>query len=190
MKHYLAIASLAFLFGCATPTYHAPPQSESAPWPGPLTPPVSDGGIDTTALQNLLGLSRPNEQLGFEEKAFETCRVGLGFPRDRNCQKKHLVVIHFQLMCRDSEGTISTILTTQDLQPVSSRSVRWTLKDLSNTVQTDSQGYGQITVIASVTQAQQRLKLTVGNDFLYMRAKEITRVATPPSWCERSSAQR
>jgi hypothetical protein len=187
MRKYLGFGVLFFVFGCATSTHQTP--SESGPWVAPV-PSETGTNIDTTALRNRLGLDRPAEKLGFEEKAFETCQVGYGFPRDRNCQKKHLVVIHFQLMCRDSEGTTSVIQTAEDMLPVSQRSVRWSLKDLSSTVQTDSQGYGQITVIAPSPQAQQRLKLAVGNDFLYIRAKEITRIATPPSWCDRTSAQR
>ena len=201
MKSLLLLVSFLFFLGCATdqpsrwsdkktvlnnPTVPVETHAE----PAPILQLSEDGPlIDMVGLQNYLGLTRAHETLGYQDKAFQTCQVGNGFPQN-HCQKKHMIVIHFQLMCRDSEGTISRILTVADLQPVSRRPVIWTLKNMSNTVQTDTDGYGQITVIASEPQSQQRLKLTVGNDFLYMRAGEITRVATPPSWCDRSSAQR
>ena len=180
MKSFFYLSTLLFFFGCATKA------------PSPLAPkipevefksPVSQS-IDIVGLQNYLGLRRPPTALGFKEKSFQTCKVGNGYPNDHHCQTKHFIVIHFQLMCRDSEGTISTILTSADLQPLSRRPVIWTLKDHSSTLQTDEMGYGQIAVISSSSQSQQRLKLSTGNDFLYMRAGEITRVAIPPSWCE------
>ena len=199
MKSFLLLTSFLFslllISSCATPpapviVKKAPPVV-AAPKEFVPTLQLSDDGplIDMIGLQNYLGLGRAHETLGYQDKAFQTCQVGNGYPSD-HCQKKHLVVIHFQLMCRDSEGTISKILTVADLQPVARRPVIWTLKNMSSTVQTDSDGYGQITIVTSETQSQQRLKLSVGNDFLYTRAGEITRVATPPSWCDPSSAQR
>ncbi len=181
MKSFLFLLPLIFFFGCATRTLA--PKTSIAPEQVPGHAASPNPVINMVGLQNYLGLTRSSKALGYQEKSFQTCLVGNGFPRDRNCQTKHFIVIHFQLMCRDSEGTISTILTVADLQPLSRRPVIWTLKDLSNTVQTDEDGYGQIMAITTSPQSQQRLKLSAGNDFLYMRAGEIKRVATPPSWC-------
>jgi hypothetical protein len=44
-------------------------------------------------------------------------------------------------------------------------------------------GYAQITTVAPSPQIQQRVKLAVDNEFLYMRANEITKVITPKPWC-------
>ena len=188
MKSFLFLSPLLFFFGCAT---NSPRPVLAPPLPQrQVEAPQATLKIDMQGLQKDLDLERPFDSLGFQEKAFQTCTAGNGFSSHQNCQIKHFVVIHFQLMCRDSEGTISTILTIADLQPVSQQSVIWTLKNSSSTVQTDDRGYGQIRMISSIPQSQQRLKLSVGNDFLYTRAGEITRVATPPSWCASTSANR
>jgi hypothetical protein len=48
---------------------------------------------------------------------------------------------------------------------------------------TDSEGYGQIAMISGISQREQRLKLTVRNDFLFLKAGELTEMITPKSWC-------
>jgi hypothetical protein len=146
--------------------------------------------IDSVALQSSLGLNRSTSKLGYQERAFDTCQVGYGFSKSHNCQKKHFVVIHFQLLCRDTEGTTSDIVMSRNMQPISDQSVNWTLKNMTGTVQTDSEGYGQIKAISANSQSQQRLKLTVGNDFLFLRAGEVNRVVTPLSWCSQKTADR
>lgn len=153
------------------------------PISGPAAPVNDENRIDLFGLQKDLGLSRNSESLGFAERKFNTCDAGFGFSRSNNCQSKYFVVIHFQLLCRDSEGTISRALSSSDMRPISQRAVTWNLKPSIGRLETDGDGYGQIRMIASSSQRQQRLKLTVGNDFLYMRANEITQVVTPAPWC-------
>ncbi|KHD87528.1 MAG: hypothetical protein OM95_13860 [Bdellovibrio sp. ArHS] len=140
--------------------------------------------VDYLAIQRHLQLERDRDALGFSEKAFNTCATGYGYSRSQNCHQEHLVVIHFRLLCRDSEGTISTILSEADLQPLASRRVRWSLKGLQGETTTDSLGYGQIVTAAIPSQRTQRLRLAVGSEFLYMRAGEIQKVITPQPWCD------
>ncbi|MDG0818124.1 hypothetical protein [Bdellovibrio svalbardensis] len=144
-----------------------------------------EGGpsIDYNALQTYLQLDRDPETLGFTEKSFNTCDAGFGYSRSQNCHKEYFVVLHFRLLCRDSEGTISTVLTESDVTPIAGRPVKWQLKGVAGTTMTDGNGYGQIRTVASSSQNRQRLKLTVGNEFLYMRSNEITKVITPRPWC-------
>ena len=149
---------------------------------------VEPSEIDAFAIQSSLGMDRAESALGYSEKTFDTCQVGYGFSKNQDCSKKHFVVIHFQLMCRDSDGTTSVIVTQDSLQPISRRSFNWSLKNLSGISQTDSDGYGQIRAIASTSPIQQRLKLTIGNDFLFLKAGEINRVITPLSWCSDRTA--
>ncbi len=92
-------------------------------------------------------------------------------------------MIHFRLLCRDSEGTISTVLTDEDLRPLDRRTVKWSLKGAQGIVETDSDGYGRIITAAVPSQRAQRLRIAVGNEFLYMRANEIKKVITPEPWC-------
>ncbi len=190
MKSFLFVISLLFIFSCATKPVLSPPEKAPAPAVQIPTAALLVAPIDMAGLQKYLGLSRASETLGYQEKKFQTCQAGNGFSNQQNCETKHFVVIHFQLMCRDSEGTISTILTAADLQPVSHRPILWTLKNISKTIETDERGYGQISMISAASQSQQRLKLSLGNDFLYTRAGEITRIATPPSWCSTNEARR
>lgn len=185
----VASAILAFTFLLLTHCTSAPKAENHASHRPPTNtsahPPHAEQGlnIDVFGLQKGLGLSRNIESLGFIERKFNTCDAGYGFSRSHNCHSKYFVVIHFQLLCRDSEGTISTALKASDMRPISRRSVNWIIKPLSGRLETDSYGFGQIRLISSQSQKQQRLKLAVGNDFLYMRANEITQVVTPQPWC-------
>lgn len=155
------------------------PEAQAA---GLLTPEPPEN-VDVLGLQDNLKLNRNFDDLGYSEKNFNTCQAGYGFSSTHNCRKKTFVVIHFQLMCRDSEGTISKPLTQNDLRPISRQNVKWNLKNATGKLLTDSEGYGQIAMISSESQKFQRLRLTVGNDFLFLKAGEITQMITPKSWC-------
>lgn len=178
LKNVLISTVFIFLIGCSST-----PKKDTSEVSRPPGKDYDEGRVDYNALQTHLGLDRSPEELGFAEKSFNTCEAGYGYSRNSNCHTKHFVVLHFQLMCRDSEGTISTILTDADLTPIARKSVRWNLKGLSGTVQTDGEGYGQIVVASPRSQRNERIKLAVSNDFLYTRAKEIKRVITPRPWC-------
>ena len=149
----------------------------------PTTTTVEEGRIDYNAIQTYLKLDRPVEELGYTEKAFNTCEAGYGYSRSQNCHKEYFVVLNFRLMCRDTEGTISTILTDADVAPIAGKDVRWALNKISGNTSTDGLGYGQIRTVSPKSQFHQRLKIAVGNDFLYMRSDEIKKVITPRSWC-------
>jgi hypothetical protein len=71
-----------------------------------------------------------------------------------------------------------------DQTPIANRTVTWTLKGNGGISETNSQGFAQIFSVSQNSQRTQRIKLSVGNDFLYMRANEITKVVTPKSWCD------
>ncbi|MGE5085221.1 MAG: hypothetical protein ACM3MG_02910 [Bacillota bacterium] len=140
--------------------------------------------IDYISIQRELHLDRPAEQLGYAEKSFNTCDMGYGYSKSQNCRSLYMVVLNVRLMCRDSEGTISTILTDADVSPIAGRKVRWNLKAVQGAVVTDNQGYGQIVAVSPRSERRERVKLAVGSEFLYMRANEITKVITPKPWCD------
>lgn len=160
---------------------------------GPLVPskdekisatlPELNRPIDYISLQRSLGLSREFDNLGYAERSFNTCQAGYGYSSSRGCRQETLAVIHFQLLCRDSEGTISTTLSREDMRPLSLRSIKWTLKEARGTIQLDSEGYGQIQMVFRNSPKYQRVKLSSANENLYMKAGEITRVITPQDWC-------
>lgn len=179
LASFLTSLSLLTLAACTT----TPKQTATEPSPSPSVTDESGTHIDLNALQSFLKMDRDSEQLGFSEKAFNTCDAGFGYSRSQNCHKEYFVVLHFRLLCRDTEGTISTILHDSDVEPIAGRPVRWQLKNISGTIVTDGLGYGQIKAVSKASQNKQRIRLAVGNEFLYMRSNEITKVITPRPWC-------
>jgi hypothetical protein len=145
--------------------------------------PEQTASVDLVGIQRDLGLDRDFKSLGYQEKVFNTCEVGYGYSATKDCRKEYFVVVHFQLLCRNSVGTVSRALSSTDMRPISIRPISWNLKGPTGVIRTDSSGFGQIRTVASESQKNQRLKLTLGSDFLYMRAGEITKVVTPQPWC-------
>jgi len=143
-----------------------------------------DAVVDFIALQKALGLNRLPEILGFKEKVFNSCQVGYGYSATQNCRNLNFTVIHIQLLCRDSEGTVSVGIDRTEQTPIAKKSVTWALKGKGGVSETDLQGYAQLVAVTPRSQRKERLKVAIGNDFLYMRANEITKVVTPKSWCE------
>ncbi len=187
MKKIILFLVLGFLFSCTTAVVSekpvaSPQVDHSGPRPS-LGGKFLEQNIDFEGLKNFLKLERPYNQLGYSEKRFNTCEVGYGYSRSNDCRPKTFVVIHFQLMCRNSEGTISEALTQNDLRAISRQEVRWNLKNATGQVLTDSEGFGAIAIVSDESQKSQRLRLTVGNDFLFLKAGEITQMITPKSWC-------
>lgn len=150
----------------------------------PAEPTASnDVSIDYVGLQRALGMEIPQDKLGYKEKIFNTCEAGYGYSGTQNCHREYMVVINVHLQCRDSVGQVSEGVNNADLTPIANKPVRWNLKGVRGTAQTDSDGFAQIMTVSPMSQSRQRLKLAVGNEFLYMRANEITRVVTPRPWC-------
>lgn len=183
MKLSLGFLSLV-LISCAS----APQETSRFEKPAPsvhssVGPASEEANIDQEAIQRSLGLSREKESLGFQEKAFDTCQVGYGYSRSQNCEIQYFAVIHYRLQCRDSEGTISQILTADDLAPLADQDIKWNLPSRQGISRTDGLGYGQIKGIFRRSQRGQRLKLGSGGDFLYIRTGEINSIVTPRSWC-------
>ncbi|WP_413289164.1 hypothetical protein [Bdellovibrio sp. HCB337] len=145
---------------------------------------TSAPSVDYIGLQRALGMEIPTNNLGYKEKVFNTCEAGYGYSSTHNCHREYMVVINIQLQCRDSVGQVSEGVNNADLSPIASKTVKWNLKGTQGTSQTDFDGFAQIMTVSNMSQKQQRLKLAVGNEFLYMRANEITRVVTPRNWCE------
>lgn len=139
--------------------------------------------IDYLGLHRALGLERNSEDLGYAEKSFDTCEAGFGYSASSACRREYFVVIHFQILCRDSDGTISTALGRDDMKPLGGRSLTWTLPGQRGVMSLDGQGFGQIKTTFPKSQRLQRLKLAVDNDFVYVRAGEVKRLVTPRNWC-------
>ena len=138
--------------------------------------------VDLPRLQSYLNMDRDPADLGYEEKAFNSCEVGFGFSSSHNCRELYLVVVHFQLQCRDSNGTESSI--AYSVRPIVSDQIRWSVGSAKGTTMTDDEGYGQVRWIASKSPREQKLRLTYKENFLILSAGDVRRIVTPRSWCE------
>ncbi len=182
MKNLIFLFFVVFISACASKppvTFPTPAQKtveqEEAP---------QEIIIDYDGLQSLLKLDRPVEKLGFVEKAFPTCEVGYGYSSNRNCRRDFFILVHFQLLCRDSnEDSYTEALTAADMRPLRGSSVRWTLSNSRGSLNLDDQGRGQIKTTARNSQRDKRLKINIGNDNLYVKAGEINKIVTPSNWC-------
>lgn len=187
MKGYAVAILLILVSGCASaPTPQEPsPSNPSAPVPVPTTPSTSnkESAIDYLGLHRSLGLERDKQDLGYIEKSFDTCAAGFGYSASNNCRREVFVSIHFQILCRDSEGTVSTAIAREDMKPLSGRSLNWMIEGSRGTMRLDGEGFGQIKTTFKNSQRLRRLKLTVDNDFVYVRAGEVKRLVTPRNWC-------
>ncbi len=143
----------------------------------------SEPQIDYPSIQRLLGLDRNISSLGYAEKVFNTCEVGFGYPSNESCMKKVYVVIHFKLMCRDSEGTVVRQISEDDLVPLANRDLTWSLKNANGTLRTDYNGYAQVVVISPQSQKTERFRISSPKDFLLLRAGDIQRLIVPSNWC-------
>ncbi|MBX9766286.1 MAG: hypothetical protein K2X47_03365 [Bdellovibrionales bacterium] len=138
--------------------------------------------IDFEALKKTVGLLRERQHLGYIEKVFDGCGPQFGLLAG-SCKRHYLISVQYRLMCRDSEGTVSEAISTADLQAIPNQALAWNLKGLEGQSSTDMEGYGEVLTISTISQRDQRLKLSNGNDFLYLRAGEVERLVTPVTWC-------
>jgi hypothetical protein len=162
----------------------ARPAPTSAPAVAPAAPAKVEEIIDLRALQTSLRMDIPKTKLGYREKKFNTCNVGAGYSSKQNCRAQTLVVIHFKLMCRDSEGTVSEAITQAYLQPIANQNIKWRLSTAEAEILSDSDGFAQIVLISTYSQRKERLRLTTGNDFLALRAGEVSSIIAPQNWCQ------
>ncbi len=137
--------------------------------------------VSIEQIKEKLRLDRDIQDLGYSEKPFNACEMGL---RNDNCVNEFLVIIHFQLMCRESEGTVNE---APDLIPVKSDAISWILGDATGTTQTDDQGYGRLETVRLKSSSGSRLRLTIDKRFVAVPASETTRLVVPQDWCPKSS---
>lgn len=180
---------LGFLFaGCAsTPSEEKSEQGTPVverPVPEIWTGAPREPLIDYEGLAGSLGLNHPKQDLGYFEKTFETCDAGYGYSASNNCRREFFVAINFQILCRDSEGTVSVAIARHEMKPLSGRAVKWAMRGASETMRLDGEGYGRIYRTFSRSQRAERLKLAADNDFVYVRAGEAKRLVVPRNWCD------
>lgn len=142
--------------------------------PPPTTDPAAAAEAD---LLVKLGMNRAPTSLGFEEKKYNPCDHGATL----NCKQKFMTVVHFQLLCRDSDGTVNRAPT--QFTPLRADRVSWKLGGFSGGTRTDTEGYGQLTMVSPKSTREQRLILFIGKQFLGVTAGETSRLVLPKNFC-------
>lgn len=141
--------------------------------------------VNETAEQVIqrLGILRDAEDLGFMERTFTGCLEKLGADQvlRKECRNRYVTLVHFQLLCRDTDGTVSEV--PANLNPIVSNFLRWQLGNNKGTTQTDERGYGQLRVISDVPNGGKRLIIHMGRQFFGLTVNEITRLILPKQWC-------
>ncbi len=178
IKRISIALSVIYLSACSTTPrdamvdYVPPPILEE---PKPKT-------VGVYQIQSDIGMNRQPADLGFAEKVFNACNYGIP---GANCERL-LNVVHFQLMCRDSEGTVSEVPIA--LQPIVSPYITWSVAGQSGSTRTDRNGYGQFAFISGDTVKEKRLILRKGPHYVGLTVSEITKIVLPKNWCGRSSS--
>jgi hypothetical protein len=165
-------ALLAGLTACTTPPK------------GNLPSPYEMGeGHSNVDLITALNMQRDDDDLGFDEKSFNPCQYGLH--RGNECRRQYLTVVHFQLLCRDTEGTVTEVPV--DLQPIVANRVEWKLAGVSGMTRTNSEGYGAFSVVRPHSTRGKRLILQIGPQFVGFTVSEVTKIVLPKNFCRSDS---
>ncbi len=145
------------------------------------TPPKPSEPVSVSLeqIKERLQMVRHIDDLGFAEKTFDECELGF---KNENCEKEYLTIIHFQLLCRESEGTVSAAPETI---PVPSNSIKWKLGEVTGTTKTDASGFGKVEGRFRKSMSRSRLRLTIENNFVAVPASETSRIVVPGDWCPR-----
>lgn len=124
-------------------------------------------------------MNRRPDELGYREGIFNRCNFAPG----SQCPDNYLVVIHYQLLCRKSAGTVDTV-ESHELYPVRSNRIAYKLGSATGATRTDDAGYGQVELIRARSSAYERLRLTIDDRFVATPAAETARIVVPENWCE------
>jgi hypothetical protein len=176
----LCTVSVFVVAGCAT---DRSPASESVD-----VIPVGDGAphivvskpSDLQDLRGPLGLS--TQELGFFEKPINSCSLPREYRTNSNCESKYFTLINFQVMCRDSVGTVESV-SEDAMTPMISRNITWLLGKIRGKTYTDQNGYGNIVALTSVSSKERTFILKVKNLALGLSAGEVRRIVVPKNWC-------
>ncbi len=168
MKNIAILILMLFVNACTT----APRESDPELGPDVVYPPPT---IQKAPLQDRLGMRRSADDLGYAEKQFNDCA------QTGTCRSQYFSVVHFQLLCRDSEGTVSNV--PLHLKPLTSNRVSWKLGNLTGLTGTDTQGFGQFSVVSDQSTRGQRLILRIGKQLMGFTVSEVSKVVLPQNFC-------
>ncbi|NJL24139.1 MAG: hypothetical protein HC902_02475 [Calothrix sp. SM1_5_4] len=169
-----ALAFFLLIFSVACTTSRKAEEQPAAPIAS-----EEDPLKNTRLLQDRLGMIREPDDLGFQEKSFNPCSHGRA--PAQGCKNQYFTVVHFQLLCRDSEGSVSTVPLR--LAPITSDRVSWKVGGRSGGTRTDKDGYGQLAVLSERSTRGQRLILRIGPQFVGLTVNEVSKIVLPKNFC-------
>jgi len=130
-------------------------------------------------LKSQLGMDRRPSDLGYREKSFNPCEYGMS----QECTDQYLTVINFQLLCRDSEGTVSSIPISP--KPIVYPTISWSVGGQNGVTPTDRNGYGHLAVVSPRPLREKRLVLRKGPHYVGVSVSDINKLVLPRNWCGR-----
>jgi hypothetical protein len=135
--------------------------------------------IDVNALLTEVGLDHPLEQIGFQERAFNTCQVAANRSKRPLCQRLYVTRLNFQVMCRHSTGTVERVRLT----PLTSQKLRWKKDRKRGFTSTNRSGFGSLGFITPYSSRNGHLYLYLGSKIARKRFLDQWKLILPHSWC-------
>lgn len=136
--------------------------------------------IDIPALIEELKMNTPIEKIGYQEKAFDTCSIESNRSSAPLCQKLYLSHLNYQVMCRESTGTVNKV----NLTPLSTQAMRWRSPGKRGYTKTNQQGYGQVGFISSNPASASYLYFYLGSKIARKRFSDQWKLILPKNWCQ------
>ena len=135
--------------------------------------------IDVNLLLAELEMDHPIEAIGYQEKSFNTCKVLSNKSPAPFCQRLYVGRLNFQVMCRDSTGTVEKVRLT----PLKSGRLRWKKAGKRGLTSTNSNGFGSLGFVTSSSSKRGKLYLYLGSKIALKRFSDNWRLILPKSWC-------
>ena len=135
--------------------------------------------IDISSLVQELGLDQPLHEIGFREKSFNSCDIKSNRSEKPLCQRLYLGRVNFQVMCRDSTGTVEKV----NLEPLDEGNLRWKRGTYKGYTRTNADGYGSIEFISTRSSMNQALYLYLGRKVARKSLKDMWKLILPKNWC-------
>lgn len=172
MKKIILVIFISFLVSrCAITQDHT---SES----------VTQAGYEELSLEDLQdSLDLDIEDLGFVEKAFNSCSLPRPLRDDGQCGQRYFSIVHFRVQCRSTVGTTENTVTSLDLRALS-KELEWVVGPNRGRTFTDSDGYGKARIISNRSIGNKRFVLKSGKVALGVTTKDVSRIVVPSNWCE------
>ncbi|MEM7646079.1 MAG: hypothetical protein AAF203_04145 [Pseudomonadota bacterium] len=181
-SRFLFFILLVFLCHCTTPP------------PPVLTPTLPKSGssyqtrerttrryndIDMDQLHRELRMGNRLETLGYQERAFNTCQVQANRSPNPYCQQLYYHRLNFQVLCRDSTGTVSHV----NLSPLTTQNLRWKSGRMRGRTSTNGSGYGTLSFISQRSSRHGHLYLSLGRKMARKKLSDRWKLILPQSWC-------